>query len=246
MPEIIPAIMPKDFKDLEEKASLFAGLVDAVQIDIMDGIFVPEKTWPYKDDTAEFYEIVGKERSYPKGRQLLYEADLMISRPETCLKGWIETHLSRIIVHLESVGDLKYFWKNLGHNKYPQIENDGIQGFEFGLAINIDTPNEALYTQIDDDYVRKNKCVDFVQFMGIAKIGYQGEPFDERVLPKIEAFRERYSDIMISVDGGVNLDSAPRLIKAGANRLVAGSAILKSGDIKGAIEKFRKLEEQVN
>jgi len=51
---------------------------------------------------------------------------------------------------------------------------------------------------------------------------------------------------MISVDGGVNLDSAPRLIKAGANRLVAGSAILKSGDIKGTIEKFRKLEEQVN
>ena len=241
MAEIIPAIMPKNFKDLEEKASLFAGLVDAIQIDIMDGVFVPEKTWPYGDETAEFFEIVGKERSYPKSRQLLYEGDLMVSRPETCLKGWIETHLSRIIVHLESVGDLKYFWKNLGHNKYPQINNDGIQGFEFGLAINIDTPNEALYAQIEDDYERKHQCINFVQFMGIAKIGYQGEPFDERVLPKIEAFRERYSDIMISVDGGVNLDSAPRLIAVGVNRLVAGSAILKSGDIKGTIEAFKKL-----
>lgn len=241
MAEIIPAIMPKDFQDLTEKAALFVGLVDAVQIDIMDGIFVPEKTWPYRGLVKEFYEIVSKERSYPKGEQIIYEADLMIARPETCLKGWVETHLGRIIVHLESIGDSGYFWKNLGHNKYPQINNDGIQSFEFGLAINIDTPNEALYVEIENDRARKNKSIDFVQFMGIGKIGYQGEPFDERVVPKIHAFRERYSDIMISVDGGVNLDSAPRLIAVGANRLVAGSAILKSTDIKGTIEKFKKI-----
>lgn len=241
MAEIIPAIMPNNFKDLEEKAGLFAGLVDAIQIDIMDGIFVPGKTWPHRGDATEFYEIVGKERSLPKSRRLVYEADLMISRPESCLKGWIETRISRMIVHLESIKDMEYFRKSLRHNKYPQIENDGTQGFQFGLAINIDTPNEALYAHIDDDHMGRNKCINFVQFMGIAKIGYQGEPFDERVLPKIEAFRERYGDIMISVDGGVNLDSAPRLIAAGANRLVAGSAILKSGDIPGMIEKFKKL-----
>lgn len=241
MAEIIPAIMPQDFKDLTQKASLFAGIVDSVQIDIMDGIFVPEKTWPYRGETEEFFEIVGKDRSYPKSGQILYEADLMISQPETCFKGWVETHLGRIIVHLESVKDLKYFWKNLGHNKHPQIENDGIQSFEFGLAINISTPNELLYEQIEHDLLRQNRSIDFVQFMGIAKIGYQGQPFDERVLPKIEAFRERYNDIMISVDGGVNLDSAPRLIAVGVNRLVAGSAILKSGDMQGTIEKFKKL-----
>lgn len=241
MAEIIPAIMPKDFRDLEEKASLFAGLADTVQIDVMDGIFVLEKTWPYIGAADEFYDIVGKERSYPQSGKLLFEVDLMVSRPETCLKGWIETGAVRVIVHLESIGDMKYFWKNLEHNKHPQIENKRDGGFQFGIAINIDTPNEVLYEKVELDREKTHHCIDFIQFMGIAKIGYQGEPFDERVLPKIAQFRERYSDIMISVDGGVNLESAPKLLAVGANRLVAGSALLKSGDIPGTIEKFKKL-----
>jgi len=243
MAEIIPAIMPKDFRDLEEKASLFADYADMVQIDIMDGIFVPEKTWPYIGDATEFYDIVGKSRAYPHSRKLLYEVDLMVARPESCLKGWIETGAVRVIVHLESIGDFEYFWKNLEHNKHPQIENKRTSGFQFGLAINIDTPNEVLYEKIERDHAKAPRCIDFVQFMGIAKIGYQGEPSDERVLPKIAQFKERFSDIMVSVDGGVNFDSAPKLLAAGADRLVVGSAILKSGDITGTIEKFIGLEK---
>lgn len=233
--------MPKDFEDLKEKASLFTGLVETVQIDVMDGIFVPEKSWPYSGGEDMFYSIVAKERMYPKWDQFYYEIDLMVAKPEGCLKGWIETDAKRFIVHLESIGDMEYFWKNVGHNKNPQISNDRVGGFELGLAINIDTPNEALYREIDRDLSRIKHCIDFIQFMGIAKIGYQGQPFDERVLPKIAALRARYSDIIISVDGGVNLESAPRLIEAGADRLVAGSAILKSGDVPGTIQKFKKM-----
>lgn len=238
--EIIPAIMPKDFEDLEAKASLFAGLVDSIQIDVMDGVFVPEVSWPYSGGILSFYDIVGKERTLPHNDTLRYEADLMVYHPETCLKGWVETGVRRIIAHMESIGDIEYFWKNLRHNKYPEIYNNRAQGFEFGLAINIDTPNEALYENIERDCAKGPRCIDFVQFMGIAKIGYQGEPFDERVLPKIEAFKAQYGDIMISVDGGVNFDSAPKLLGVGANRLVAGSALLKSGDIPGTIEKFKQ------
>jgi ribulose-phosphate 3-epimerase len=241
MAEIIPAIMPRSFEDLVEKAGLFAGLAKIVQIDVMDGIFVPEKTWPYQGNSDPFYEIVAKERSLPQGGVVEYEVDLMVARPENCLKGWVETGMRRVIAHIESIGDLQYFLKNLRHNKYPQINSDRPQNFEFGFALNIDTPNETLYDLIADDRANARPVIDFVQFMGIANIGYQGQPFDGRVLPKIAELRARYNDIIISVDGGVNFDSAPKLLQAGANRLVAGSAILQSGNINEAVGKFKNL-----
>ena len=65
MVEIIPAIMPKDYEDLDEKMSLFVGVVPFVQLDIMDGKFVPARTWPYPRDT-HFYAIVAEEDDLDK------------------------------------------------------------------------------------------------------------------------------------------------------------------------------------
>jgi ribulose-phosphate 3-epimerase len=122
----------------------------------------------------------------------------------------------------------------------PMREN--LLGIELGLAINIDTPNTDIYpylSRVDDEGLMP---VDFVQFMGIRKIGYQGEPFAEEVYGKIRELRAHNPDIIISVDGGVNLENAPILLEAGANRLIAGSAVFDSDDIKSVIEKFKKLK----
>jgi len=246
MIEVIPALMPKNFSELEEYAGQFRGLTKGVQIDVMDGIFVPEVSWPYKKVTAEeasassavildtsFKEIVGHDRKMPEGDALLYyELDLMIDAPEKGIKSWTQTGASRLIFHIESIKDKDWFWKNLAHIKSPAPEF-GVFGIEIGLAINTTTPNEEIYPHIEK--------LDFVQCMGIDKIGFQGQPFDERVLHKIEDLRKRSPELIISVDGGVSLDTAPELIKAGANRLVAGSAILKSDDIKKTIKEFQSL-----
>jgi ribulose-phosphate 3-epimerase len=77
--------------------------------------------------------------------------------------------------------------------------------------------------------------------MAIARIGYQGEPFDERCISNIMALKEKFVDLIISVDGGVNLETAPRLVDAGAERLVAGSAIFNTDDIIDTIEQFKSL-----
>ena len=76
--------------------------------------------------------------------------------------------------------------------------------------------------------------------MGIAKIGYQGEPFDERAPEQINQLRVKYPNLAISVDGGVSLETAPLLKAAGANRLVAGSAIFGASDIALAIRELKK------
>ncbi len=168
----------------------------------------------------------------PEEDALYYELDLMIDTPEKGIKSWTQTGASRLIFHIESVKDKDWFWKNLAHIKSP-APLFGVFGIEIGLAINITTSNEEIYPHIEK--------LDFVQFMGIEKIGFQGQPFDERVLPKIEDLRERFPELIISVDGGVSLETAPLLIKAGASRLVAGSAILESDDLKKTIKEFQSL-----
>ena len=98
---------------------------------------------------------------------------------------------------------------------------------ELGLALNPDTSLDTILP-----YMEK---IDFVQCMGIARIGYQGQPFDERVLTQINQLRVKYPNLPISVDGGVNIETAALLKQAGATRLVAGSAIFGASDVSEAI-----------
>ena len=107
--------------------------------------------------------------------------------------------------------------------------------------MNIETSNEEVYELLSEVDNEGAPAIDFVQFMGIENIGYQGEPFDERVFEKIRELRERFPDTIISVDGGVSLENADKLIEAGANRLVSGSAIFESGDIAGTVEVFQNM-----
>ena len=107
--------------------------------------------------------------------------------------------------------------------------NERIGRSEIGLAFNIDTPVEI------------PAGVDFIQLMGIDRVGYQGQKFDEKVIEKIRATRVKYPDLPISIDGAVSLETAPMLIAAGANRLVIGSAIFESDNPIDAIAKFKSL-----
>ena len=75
---------------------------------------------------------------------------------------------------------------------------------------------------------------DYIQLMGIREIGAQGLPFDEAVLGKIEELKRRFPNKSITIDGSVNLDTIERLRKAGADRFICGSAIVKQPDPEAA------------
>ena len=225
MAEIIPAIMPQDYDDLLEKVNLFVEVVPFVQLDIMDGKFVPERTWPYPlERDPHFGMIVDQEEGMPRWEDIDFEIDLMVENPEFMVPKWVMAGARRVIVHVESMKDFETI-----RSAVP----DGL--IELGLAINTTTPLSVVEPYVDR--------VDFVQCMGITNIGYQGQAFDERVLGKLRVFRETFPSIVLSVDGGVSLDIAPKLIEAGANRLVSGSAIWQSDDILGTIVKFQSLEQ---
>ncbi|MDO8604815.1 MAG: hypothetical protein Q7K40_05500 [bacterium] len=221
MIEIIPAIIPKDYEYLDEMMSLFVGVVPMVQLDIMDGKFVPVRTWPYPRD-AHFEKISTEEEGMPRWEEINFEVDLMIENPELVVSKWVSAGASRVIVHVESMNDFEII-----RGAIPQ----GL--IELGLAINTTTPLSALEPYFDR--------IDFVQCMGIERIGFQGEAFDERVLEKVRALRARTPQMPISIDGSVNMDTARGLVDAGATRLVAGSAILEADDFTQTIAEMKNL-----
>jgi ribulose-phosphate 3-epimerase len=234
MIEIIPAILPKDLDDLRDKMNSLNGQAPLVQIDVCDGRFVPSKTWPYcKGGMEEFDKIINEEEGFPFWETLDLEIDLMVRNPEEVVEGWIKAGAKRLILHIESASNIMDTIKKL-RTDYGTASNESF-GLELGISLDIRTPNEDIYDLLKEVDEEGNPIIDFVQFMGILNVGFQGQELDEQVLEKISDLRNEFPNIHISVDGGVNFDNAADLISAGATRLVSGSAILESGDITGAI-----------
>ncbi len=242
MIEIIPAILPKNYEDLKNRIALVRGVVPLAQIDICDGIFVKNMTWPFfskpagvelpqfleNDLDEHFRRILNEEEGLPFWEDIDFELDLMIVNAVENFDVFMKLGPKRIIFHLESVGDLEEF-KNFLEGIDIYIR-DSVQ---IGVAINPQTNIEQIFPLVN--------YIDFVQVMGIDHEGKQGEEFDPKCLDQIKKLKEKFSDLVISVDGAVGLETAPALINAGASRLAIGSAIFNTDDIIGVIENFKNL-----
>jgi len=247
MIEIIPAILPKNYEDLKNKIALVRGIIPVVQIDICDGIFIKNITWPFlsvgkrsdlenskrsdlkeTDTDLHFNKILNEEEGMPFWEDIDFELDLMVLDAVENFDIYTKLGARRIVFHIEAVGNLKEF-KNF-------IEGIDIyvrEAMEIGIAINIRTSLEQVFSLIDD--------VDFVQCMGIDKVGFQGQEFDKKVLENVKILKNKFPDLIISIDGGVDFETASLLIDAGANRLIIGSAIFNTDDIINTIEEFENL-----
>ena len=224
--EIIPAILPRDFAEIEQEIGLIHGFVKTIQIDVCDGQFTPTASWPYRKHDDSFDKLIHEQEGFPGWQDEDFEIDLMANRPEELVDDWVMAGAARIIIHVEATGDIG---KAI----------DSLQGrVEVGVALNEDTPITIL--EEPRFGVHEGK-VGFVQLMGIDRIGYQHQPFDDRVLGRIKEVRLKYPAMPISVDGGVLLETAPGLIAAGASRLVVGSAIFGAENAIDAIHSFKQL-----
>lgn len=222
--EIIPAILPRDFAEIEEKVEMIKGLCPLVQVDICDGKFVGSTTWPYKNQDENFEKILREERGMPAWESVNYEFDLMIDNPtEDDARKWLSAGAERVVLHIESSKDLN-----------PVIAV--LAGLvEIGLAINVKTDIREL-----EKYIKK---VQFIQCMGIRKIGYQGQDFDPGTVERVKAIKAMYPEIKIQIDGGVSIENAPLLKHAGADRLVEGSAIFGHNySLDNIVDSYNKLK----
>ena len=228
MTEIIPAVLAKDFNDLRQKIANVVNITNIVQIDICDGKFVESISWPMnKDDIESTSKILEEEEGLPYWEDLDFEFDLMVKDAIKQFDFFVRLGAKRIIFHLEAENELEL------KEFIDSIDPYTRENLEIGIAINTTTKIEKLFPYINS--------IDFVQCMGIEHIGFQGEPFDERVINQIKGLKEKYSDLIVSVDGSVNEDTAPLLVEAGASRLVAGSVLMRSFDVRETMKELEGL-----
>ena len=239
MLEIIPAVLPKNYEELKSAVDHVRGVVPVVQIDICDGVFVKNMTWPFysagsagefmdNDLDQHFRAILNEQEGLPFWEEVDFELDLMVLGVVENFDIYTKLGARRIVFHLEAVGELTEF-----NNFLEGIDTYVRDVIEIGVAINTTTPIENIFPLITN--------VDFVQVMGIENPGFQGEEFDERCLEHIKTLHEQYPDLVISVDGAVGFETAPLLVDAGATRLISGSAFFNSDDIIGAVEQLKQI-----
>lgn len=214
---LVPAILEQSFKDIVAKAHRAEDVTNTVQIDVVDGIYASNITWPFTalQDTSD---ATKKETLLTKELQQLYtmrtaiELDLMIQNPEDTLGVWLVTDAVRFIIHRMSTKYLTYCINRIKEGNH-----------EVYIGLTSDDTLIGIEPMIE--------LIDGVQCMGIAQIGKQGEPYDERIETLIADIRNAYPKLPIQVDGGVSVQTIPRLLEAGATQFAVGSALFK-GDVE--------------
>jgi ribulose-phosphate 3-epimerase len=213
MVKIAPSILSADFSKLGEeiKAVEMAG-ADYIHVDVMDGHFVPNITLGPL--------VVHAIRPMTK---LPLDVHLMIENPDSYIEAFADAGADIITVHVEAAPHL--------HRTIQLIKSKGVKA---GVVLNPATPVDAIKHIIHD--------IDLVLLMTVNP-GFGGQSFIHSVVPKIKEVFELVQtnglNVEIEVDGGVNAETAPICIEAGANVLVAGSAIYGKKDIKDAISTIR-------
>lgn len=232
MIEIIPTnTCPPDLMELERRSGIVAVFCPQIQLDIDDGDFAPEISWPYHEGQwAELEDMASSGRKLPLADRLAYETHLMVEDPVRIGELLARVGCTRIIAHLEAFADAD---ADAARSAFQVWKSAGAR--DVGLALLIDTPLARL------DPVA-SEC-DVVQLMSIAKLGAQGAVYEPRVIPRIEELHATHPDLAIAIDGGVSKGNIAALARAGASRFGVGSAIFKAPDPKSAYQELLKLAE---
>lgn len=207
---VAPSILSADFARLgEEIRDVEQGGADFIHIDVMDGHFVPNLTiGPL---------VVEAVRPIT---ELPLDVHLMIEAPDRYIPAFANAGADILSVHVEACPHL--------HRTIQLIKEQGVKA---GVVLNPHTPVQQIQHVLED--------LDLVLLMTVNP-GFGGQSFISSVLPKIRQVKEMaeqkgLGDLLIEVDGGVNKNTARQCIEAGANLLVAGSAVYNEKDRKKAI-----------
>jgi len=204
---VVPSLPAASFGEIESLTSSLKGIASEIQIDIVDGQYVPLISWPFTE--ADPDAALSLLSSFTNDFDI--EMDCMVCGPEHYLDLFVELEVKRVAIH---IGSTEKYEEIIAHAKE--------HGYILGFALTNDTPLDILLKYIED--------IEYVQLMGIKEVGQQGQPFDVRTLARARDLRMRFPELEIAVDGSVNAQTIPQLYAAGVTRFAPGSAIAKTTD----------------
>lgn len=212
MNRLAPSILSADFSKLAEEVAMVeqAG-AQIIHMDIMDGHFVPNISY----GPAVMKSLLGKTK-------LPFDVHLMIENPDLYIEEFVTKNTEIITVHQEACPHL--------HRTLQLIKSFGVKA---GVSLNPSTHHSAI------EYVFKD--LDYVLVMSVNP-GFGGQKFIPSALAKIKSIsemkKEYNPDLIIAVDGGINLENVRSVVEAGANLIVAGSSVFGAPDIEDAVKNF--------
>lgn len=214
MIKLAPSILSADFaRLLEDVKKVEKAGCEYLHIDVMDGHFVPNITLGPA--------IV---KSLRKDVNMVFDTHLMIENPDNYIKDFVDAGSDIIVVHVEACRHL--------HRTIQNIKSYNVKA---GVALNPATPIESIKHILQD--------VDMVLIMTVNP-GFGGQSFIENTIDKIKELKqiidEKNLKVDIQVDGGIKPSNIHKVVEAGANIIVAGSAIFNSEDIEETVMLMRK------
>jgi ribulose-phosphate 3-epimerase len=219
MIKLAPSILSADFARLGEQIDEVARAgADYIHVDVMDGHFVPNITIG-----APVVASIRAVTSLP------LDVHLMIEHPERYVSQFVDAGADIITVHVEASAHLQATIRLIKES-----------GARAGVSLNPATPLGAV-----EEFLRQ---VNLVLVMSVNP-GFSGQSFIPETLPRIESVRKILDDrglgAELEVDGGINADNAPDIVKAGATVLVAGNSVFRAQEgISGAMKKLREATSQ--
>lgn len=218
MIDVVPTAVPRDHADLVAAMDQIFAFSDKIHLDINDGVFVPQVSWPYIGAG-----MLGNV-DLTIHNALMIQAHMMVNEPRALGLRLIQAGVTSVVGHIEACADhadaesMLATWRAAGAR-------------EVGLAILIDTPIRDIAPLID--------LCDVVQVMSVATIGAQGAPFDPRAIERVREIHQAHPKAKIAVDGGVSISNIGGLIAAGATRFCVGSSIMQAADPAAAYQELR-------